>query len=80
MRKTKLSFDLFAQQHGNDGLFAGFYRYSGSGKPETGHPRIRTPEEIPDQRLCRGTDLLAQKTASARYRRHAGALKRPETG
>ena len=26
MRKTKLSFDLFAQQHGNDGLFARFYR------------------------------------------------------
>jgi hypothetical protein len=25
MRKTKLSFDLFAQQHGNDGLFARFY-------------------------------------------------------
>jgi hypothetical protein len=25
MRKTKLSFDLFAQQHGNDGIFARFY-------------------------------------------------------
>jgi len=24
IRKTKLSFDLFAQQHGNDGLFARF--------------------------------------------------------
>jgi hypothetical protein len=24
MRKTKLSFDLFAQQHGKDGLFARF--------------------------------------------------------
>jgi hypothetical protein len=30
MRKTKLSFDLFAQQHGNDGLFARFYRHPGS--------------------------------------------------
>ena len=30
MRKAKLSFDLFAQQHGNDGLFARFYRHSGS--------------------------------------------------
>jgi hypothetical protein len=28
--KAKLSFDLFAQQHGNDGLFAGFYRHPGS--------------------------------------------------
>jgi hypothetical protein len=27
MRKTKLSFDLFAQQHGNDDLFARFYRH-----------------------------------------------------
>jgi len=27
MRKTKLSFDLFARQHGNDGLFARFYRH-----------------------------------------------------
>jgi hypothetical protein len=27
MRKTKLSFDLFAQQHGNDGLFAHFSIY-----------------------------------------------------
>ena len=30
MRKTKLSFDLFARQHGNDGLFVRFYRHSGS--------------------------------------------------
>jgi hypothetical protein len=30
MRKTKLSFNLFAQQHGNDGLFARFYRQPGS--------------------------------------------------
>jgi len=30
MRKAKLSFDLFAQQHGNDGLFARFYRHPGS--------------------------------------------------
>jgi hypothetical protein len=30
MRKTKLSFDLFARQHGNDGLFARFYRHPGS--------------------------------------------------
>jgi hypothetical protein len=30
MRKTKLSFDLFARQHGNDGLFACFYRHPGS--------------------------------------------------
>src|SRR6266404_1143438 len=30
MRKAKLSFDLFAQQHGNDGLFACFYRHPGS--------------------------------------------------
>jgi hypothetical protein len=30
MRKTKLSFNLFAQQHGNDGLFARFYRQTGS--------------------------------------------------
>src|ERR1700676_4863000 len=30
MHKTKLSFDLFAQQHGNDGLFARFYRHPGS--------------------------------------------------
>ena len=30
MRKTKLSFDLFAQQHGNDSLFARFYGHPGS--------------------------------------------------
>ena len=30
MRKTKLSFDLFARQRGNDGLFARFYRHPGS--------------------------------------------------
>ena len=30
MRKTKLSLTLFAQQHGNDGLFARFYRHSRS--------------------------------------------------
>src|ERR1700751_3149032 len=30
MRKTKPSFDLVAQQHGNDGLFASFYRPPGS--------------------------------------------------
>jgi hypothetical protein len=30
MRKTKLSFDLFARQHCNDGLFARFYRHPGS--------------------------------------------------
>src|SRR5208282_149203 len=30
MRTTKLSFDLFARQHGNDGLFARFYRHPGS--------------------------------------------------
>src|SRR4029077_15514503 len=30
MRKTKLSFNLFAQQHGNDGLFARSYRQPGS--------------------------------------------------
>jgi hypothetical protein len=30
MRKTKLSFDLFAQQHGNDGLFARFVRFAKS--------------------------------------------------
>jgi hypothetical protein len=30
MRKTKLSFDLFARQHGNDGLFTRFYRHPGS--------------------------------------------------
>jgi hypothetical protein len=30
MRKTKLSFDLFARQHCNDGLFARFYRLPGS--------------------------------------------------
>ena len=30
MRKTKLSFNLVAQQHGNDGLFARFYRQPGS--------------------------------------------------
>jgi beta-keto acid cleavage enzyme len=30
MRKTKLSFDLLAQQHGDDGLFARFYRHPGS--------------------------------------------------
>jgi hypothetical protein len=29
MRKTKLSFNLFAQQHGNDGLFARFYGSQG---------------------------------------------------
>src|SRR4029077_819510 len=29
MRKTKLSFDLFARQHGNDGLFTRFYRHPG---------------------------------------------------
>jgi hypothetical protein len=29
MRKTKLSFDLFAQQHGNNGLFTRFYRHPG---------------------------------------------------
>jgi hypothetical protein len=30
MRNTKLSFGLFAQQDGNDGLFARFYRHPGS--------------------------------------------------
>ena len=30
MRKTKLSVNLFAQQRGNDGLFARFYRQPGS--------------------------------------------------
>jgi hypothetical protein len=29
MRKTKLPFDLFARQHGNDGLFTRFYRHPG---------------------------------------------------
>ena len=29
MHKTKLSFDLFARQHGNDGLFTRFYRHPG---------------------------------------------------
>jgi hypothetical protein len=30
MRKTKLSFDLFARLHGNDGLITRFYRHPGS--------------------------------------------------
>jgi len=34
MRKTKLSVDLFAQQHGNDGLFARFYQHPGSARSQ----------------------------------------------
>ena len=37
MRKTKLSFDLFAQQHGNDGLFARFYRHLPARSLSRGH-------------------------------------------
>jgi hypothetical protein len=37
IRKTKLSFDLFAQQHGNDGLFARFYRHLPTRSLSRGH-------------------------------------------
>ena len=47
MRKTKLSFDLFAQQHGNDGLFARFYRHPGSAILRKGRSQRRPSPRLP---------------------------------
>ena len=46
MRKAKLSFDLFAQQHGNDGLFARF-------------PTIAKPQRFSDASVYATTCSLA---------------------
>ena len=58
MRKTKLSFDLFAQQHGNDGLFARFYRHPRSAillqKQEVIEEYIDEASSTPPTQLTRG--------------------------
>ena len=62
MRKTKLSFDLFAQQHGNDGLFARFYRHLPAPFLESGsqfYPNMAGKNEVyPD--LIQGQKIKAK--------------------
>ena len=68
MRKAKLSFNLFAQQHGNDGLFARFYRHPGSG-----HPPQRQVSKAPIAKIAGGS--LPPFTALSRQGGYAHTLK-----